>query len=206
MKASRMKMIYEFRGKSVAAEQGRALANAAIVGLQTSRIQRRVERLPDAPDRQSVARAILAVEDRLVRAFWTIARQPIPVNASAPRQAQRCGIDYFHEQVDSFARFVDAAGGKWDSVAPRPSLPSSKAIDEANRTLDWLLLITDESLRKLLVVAATSKRGDAGRRMNWMLVRLKLPEFSQMPVRTLKWRYREALRIIVSELTLARVA
>lgn len=171
-----------------------------------SRLQRRASRLGDLPERTSVAKAMLAVEERLVKAFWTIARQPIPVNATAPRAAVRCGVDYFHDQTDSLARYADAAGGKWDSVAPRPSLPSSRAIDEANQTLDWLLMVDDEQLRRLLVVGATSKRGDAGRRIGWERLRPSLPQYSGVTIRTLQRKYQEALRIIVTELTIARMS
>ena len=170
---------------------------------ETHRLRRRDARLSSAPERRSIARAMLAVEERLVQAFWTIARQPIPVNAS-PRQVRRCGIDYFHDRTDSFARFADAAGGKWDSVQPRAPLPSSKAIDDANAALDWLLFV-EERRRKILVAGATSKRGDAGRNINWSRIRDHLPEFADCTTRTLQDRYRQALREIVTELTLARI-
>jgi hypothetical protein len=171
---------------------------------EASRLDRRVSRISGAPDRQSVAKAMLAVEERLVKAFWTIARQPL--GQSAPVAASRCGIEYFHEREDVHARYADAAGGKWDSVAPRPSLPSSRDIDNSNTAMDWLLLIGDELTRKVLVIGATSKRGDAGRRIGWERLRPALREFDGRTVRTLQRKYEEALRIIVAELTLARVA
>lgn len=171
---------------------------------EISRLQRRADRLIGAPDRVSVAKAMLAVEERLVGAFWTIARQPLGmVN---PAGNGRNGLEYFHDREDVHARYADAAGGKWESVAPRPSLPSSKDIDAANAALDWLLLIEDEKLRRLLVIGATSKRGDAGRRISWERLRPSLPEYSGFTIRTIQRRYQEALRIIVSELTIARMS
>lgn len=164
----------------------------------------RVSRLPEVPERRSVAAAALAVEERLVKAFWTIARQPL--GASSPIASGRCGIEYFHDRADVHARYSDAAGGKWDSIAPRPSLPSSKEIDAANSALDWLLLIDEEDLRRVLVIGATSKRGDAGRRINWIRLRPSLPGYAEVTVRTLQRRYQEALRIIVSELTVRKIA
>lgn len=159
----------------------------------------------DVPDRQSVEIAVIAVETRLVKAFWTIARQPIAANA-APRSPGKCGLEYFHDPSDILARYADAAGGKWESEAPRRSLPSSRAIDEANAAIEWLLLIPDENMRRLLVAGATSKRGDMKRRIPWPRIRPSLAGMSDVPQRTLQWRYKEALRIIVSELTLAPLA
>jgi len=169
---------------------------------QEQRLQSRVLRFPDAPDRRSVAVAMLAVEIRLVKAFWTIARQPGQSSSSLGQ----CGIAYIHDRSDVHARYADAAGGKWEAIAPRPSLPSSKEIDAANEALDWLLLIGDEGLRRLLVVGATSKRGDAGRRINWIRLRPSLPSFHGMTIRTIQRHYQQALRIIVTEMTIARMS
>lgn len=199
----------EYGSRTFTGEEAKAVSLAASRSFrvrQLSRVSSRVARLPEAPERRSVAEAMLAVEIRLVKAFWTIALQPIPVNSTAPRSARRCGVDYFHDHQDSLARFVDAAGGKWDSAAPRPSLPSSKAIDDANAALEWLLLIEDETLRKLLVVGATNKRGDAGRNISWTRVRETMPELGRYTTRRIKQKYREALRVIVNELTMARFA
>jgi len=168
------------------------------------RIAARVARLPEAPERRSVAQAMLMVEIRLVKAFWTIARQPL--GTVAPLSARRCGVEYVHDRADTHARYADAAGGKWETIAPRPSLPSSKDIDAANEALDWLLLITDESLRRVLVVGATSKRGDIGRRIAWARIRSGLPNYREATIRTLQRHYLQALRIIVTEMTLARIA
>jgi hypothetical protein len=162
------------------------------------------DREPSEPeDRSAMGRAALAIEGRLVRAFATIARQPIPVNATAPRAARRNGLDYFHENVDSLARFIDAAAGRWESVdKSRPSLPSPVAIDDANAAVDWLLLIEDESLRRILVVGATSKRGDVKRRIQWERLRVSLPQWSDRSTKTMQRAYSKAIGVILEELTL----
>jgi Zn-finger domain-containing protein len=61
-------------------------------------------------------------------------------------------------------------------------------------------------MRKLLVVGATSKRGQVARQINWIRIREGMKELDGMSERTLRHRYQEALRIIVSELTIARIA
>lgn len=199
-----MRMAYELNGKPVASEHGKALALAAVEAMDARRVNGRISRLPSAPDRQSVAYAMLMVEIRLVKAFWTIARQPL--GSAVPMDARRNGVGYVHDRDDTHARYADAAGGKWETAAPRPSLPSSKEIDAANEALDWLLLIEDEGLRRLLVVGATSKRGDAGRRINWIRLRSGLTDYADMTVRTMQRRYQDALRTIVTEMTLARMS
>lgn len=185
---ARIEMSYGLKAAQAIAEQ--------------ARLASRVQRLRSAPDRRSIARAMLAVEERLVKAFWTIAKQP--ASRLAPLESNRNGVSYIHDRTDSLARFADAAGGKWESIAPKPSLPSSKEIDDANKAIEWLLLV-DERRRRILVVGATSKRGDAGRNINWSRLRDHLPEFRDCTTRTLQDRYRQALREIVTELTLARI-
>lgn len=173
-----------------------------------SRLRARVDRLEQryahVPERLSVGKAMLAVEEQIVKALWTIARQPL--GGFTPIASARCGIEYTHDRTDVHSIYADAAGGKWDTAAPRPSLPSAKDISAADRVQDWLLLIDDEELRKLLVIGATSKRGDSGRKINWTRLRPSIAQYAETTVRTLQRRYDEALRIIVSELTLARVS
>lgn len=201
--AKQPRFITELNGKQIPGKEGEVIRIESARRLASSRIERRISRLPDAPERRSVAHAMLMVEINLVKAFWTIARQPL--GTVRPLDARRCGVDYIHDRSDVHARYKDAAGGKWEDIAPRPSLPSSKEIDQANEALDWLLLIDSDNLRKILVVGATQKRGDAGRNINWTRAKTNLPEFQGYTVRTLKHKYREALRIIVSEMTLARL-
>ena len=192
-------------GRELDKAAGEALCLDASGRFRARQLQRRLERTQerhrDAPERQSVAIAMLAVEERLVKAFWTIARQP--AKGALPGGNGRCGIDYVPERGDLNA-YADPAGGKWQTIAPRPPVPSGKEIDDANAALDWLLYI-DEPRRKLLVVGATSKRGDSARKVAWARIRQAMPELHGLSVTTLKRRYAEALRIIVTELTIARV-
>jgi hypothetical protein len=188
-------------------EEGNALLLGISERCHARRLQRRlertVERHKDAPERQSVAIAMLAVEEQIVKALWTIARQPL--GRTAPGMLRQCGVGYVHDRDDIHSIYSDAAGGKWDSIAPRPALPSAKDITAADKVQEWLLLVSDERLRKLLVVGATNKRGDAGRQIQWERVRVHLPEWGGYTLRSLKGGYQEALRIIVAELTVARV-
>ena len=190
-------------GRELSPEDGQAellRVSSSIRAKSSSPVVRPV----DTPDRRSVAHAMLMVEIRLVKAFWTIARQPL--GKVAPLSARRNGIEYYHDRQDVHARYADAAGGKWESAAPRPALPSSKAIDEANEALDWLLFIPDEGLRRLLVVGATSKRGEIRRGIPWPRLRPSLPSYGGVTVRTMQRHYLQALRIIVTEMTLAHLS
>lgn len=198
------KLVVVHGGRELGSEEGKALSLSASERFRARQTERRVlraEKENQAPERRSVAIAMLAVEARLVKAFWTIARQP--AGTIAPVAAARCGIDYLPDRGD-LAGYADAAGGKWHSIAPRAPIPSGKEIDQANEALDWLLFV-DEVRRKVLVVGATSKRGDLGRQINWIRVKQAMPELVDLSRRTLNGRYREALRIIVNELTVARL-
>lgn len=194
-------------GKELPQEQGQAVLLEWSDKFNARRLQRRVERAQKRhegfPERQSVAIAMLAVEEQIVKALWTIARQPL--GRIAPISSGRNGLDYIHDRSDVHSIYTDAAGGKWDTVAPRPSLPSAKDISTANKVQDWLLLIDDEDLRRLLVIGATSKRGDAGRKIAWPRLRLSLPQYHDVTTRTMQRRYDEALRVIANALTLARM-
>lgn len=202
-----MRMEVIENGRPVPKAQAHAVLLGATERFHARRLQARLERtkkrLAHAPERQSVAIAMLAVEEQIVKALWTIARQPL--GKVAPLASSRCGLDYFHDRSDIHSIYADAAGGKWDSIAPKPAVPSAKDISAADRVQDWLLLIEDEDMAKVLVYGATSKRGDAARQVNWNRVKSARPEIKDMPTRTLNFRYQEALRIIVSELMLARV-
>lgn len=167
------------------------------------RMERARERLKHSPERQSVAIAMLAVEEQIVKALWTIARQPL--GKDAPRTPTKCGIPYIHDRLDVHSIYADAAGGKYESVQPRSGLPSAKDISHGDRVQDWLLLVGDEHLARILVAGATSKKGDAGRQVNWARVAHAAPELRDIPARSLNFRYQEALRIIVVELTAGRV-
>lgn len=193
-------------GRELDTEQGHVLRISASARFRLRQLEQRLARSDrrnsDVPERHSVATAMLAVEERLVKAFWTIARQP--ARNIGPQLLDRCGLDYTPDTTD-FSGYADAAGGKWHSIAPRPAIPSGKEIDDANGALDWLLYV-DDAKRKILVVGATSKRGDCGRQINWARIRQGMPELVGLSTRTCQGRYREALRIIVNELTLAQLA
>jgi hypothetical protein len=202
-----MRMEVIENGKPVPKELQSAVLLDMSDRFRARQLHRRAERASyrhrHSPERQSVALAMLAVEEKIVNALWVIARQPL--GAHAPVASSRCGIDYLNERSDIYSIYADAAGGKWEAIAPRPSLPSAREISLADRVQDWLLLVDDEGLRKVLVYGATSKRGDAGRQVNWIRVRSAMPELEGMSMRSLNGRYQEALRLIVHELTLARV-
>jgi hypothetical protein len=202
----KVKLIVVHGGKELTTDQGDALLLGIGAKMDAKRLQRRLERIDRRhegfPERRSVAVAMLAVEEQIVKALWTIARQPL--GRVAPIASGRCGIDYVHDRGDVHSIYSDAAGGKWDTIAPRPSLPSAKDITIADKVQQWLLFITDESLRKLLVVGATSKRGDAGRQISWRRICKGMNELDGVSLTRLNARYQEALRIIVNELTVAR--
>lgn len=204
-----LKLVTLVNGREVTGTEAERVRIEASYGLkagaiidESSRMKRTVDRLSYAPDRLSIAKAMLAVEERLVKAFWTIAKQPI--GRIGPSSINQNGVSYIHDRMDTHARYMDAPGGKWETIQPRPAVPGPDEIDEASRALDWLLLV-DERRRRILVVGATSKRGDAGRNINWSRLRDHLPEFRDCTTRTLQDRYRQALREIVTELTLARI-
>lgn len=207
MKAKRMKMEVIENGRAVPKELAKSVVLDASSRFRARQLERRIARAVKrnpSPERQSVAIAMLAVEEKIVSALWTIARQPL--GAAGPKLIARCGLDYIHDRLDVHSIYADAAGGKYDSIAPRPALPSSREITLADQVQDWLLLIDDEFMRKLLVVGATSKRGQVARQINWNRIRAGMKELDGLSERTLRFRYNEALRIIVSELTLARIA
>lgn len=202
------RIVVEHRGKTLEGEAAqlamleagqRLLDRAREKQLEAERVE-----LNDQPaDTSAMGRATAAIEERLVQAFATIARLPVPRNDTAPRSAQRNGVDYFHEKVDSLARFVDAAAGKWESVdRSRPPSPSPQAIDQANRAIEWLLLIEDEPLRRILVVGATSKRGNVKRRIAWAKLAPLLPQWADRSNRTKQRAYCQAIHSIMEGLTL----
>jgi hypothetical protein len=167
------------------------------------RLHARADRVKGPPERATVARAMLAVEERLVKALWTIARQPL--GQAAPVLSARCGLEYYHEREDVYARYADAKAGNWQSEdRSRPALPSSYDISDADRVQDWLLMVP-EGHRRVLVIGASYKRGDAGRNIAWIRLQDRHKDLQGLTVRRLRDMYREALRTIVSELTLARL-
>lgn len=170
------------------------------------RLQRRMDRVQGSPEHVSIARAMILVESRLAKAFWTIAQQTSRT-ALRPTASSQHGVSYLHGDTDNFARYVDAPSGDWKSAMPVPErpIPSNREIDAATEAQGWLLFV-DEDDRKLLVIGATSKRGDAGRKINWKRIKEGRKELADIPVRTLQVRYQNALRTIVLALALAQAA
>lgn len=163
---------------------------------QEDRLNRRVKRLSHCPERMSVAKAMFAVEQRLVEALWTLARLP---NDKGIGFASRNGVGYLDERADLYANAV-AAGG-WLTIPPRPAPPTAKAIDGMHEPLEWLRLLDREQAR-LLTAGATFRRGDMAKYISWSRIRVKVPEYAGLSIRTLQRRYEQALRDIVSHLTI----
>jgi hypothetical protein len=197
-----VRLAYEINGKPVKPEVGRALAAEASMAIESRRMNGRIHRarLPDAPDRRSVSHAMDAVEGRLVKAFWVLHRSQ---RDPSPREPSQHGIGYMLEREDKWAAAV--AGGGWLSTEPAPAPARANEISEADEALEWLTMIDSEPMRRLVGVVAMSKRGDVKRRIPWIRLRSRLGAMSEDPQRTLQWRYREALRIIVNGLTYARM-
>jgi hypothetical protein len=190
----------EYRGeeaKAVVLAASRSFRDRA--GL--SRMHRRAERIETLPPhRRSVERAMLAVEEKIVKALWVLQRS---CSSDAPRGYEgRNGLDYMPEAIDIYGQAV--AKGGYEIPPPRPAVPESKEITEAESVKRWLLLL-DPIEARVLNVGAMSKRGDAGRRVSWIRVRSRLPELKDMPERTLKHTYTSALRNIVAHLTVERL-
>jgi hypothetical protein len=175
--------------------------NARLLLARKDRIEKRYAHVPE---RRSVEIAKLAVEEQIVKALWTIARQPL--GKVAPLEAKRCGLEYMHDRTDIHSIYADAAGGKYHSEAPTPAAPSAREISLADQVQAWMLLIDDEALRRLLLAGAGYKRGDAGRRIAWIRIQPSLPEWKGYTVRTLQRQYEESLRIIADALAIARMA
>lgn len=193
-------VVTEFRGRQVMGEAGERLRREAAVGVAVTRILNKGgtrERPVDAPDRDSLKRAMAAVEARLVEALWTLARLPMGRGPGGPTQH---GLDYIQDQATLFANAV-AAGGKYEQPGLRPPRPSARAIDAMHEPLSW---ITTDFLPRdrcmLVMTAASLKRGDPARNVNWARVVERLPELKALSVRTLQTRYQDGLRAIVAEL------
>jgi hypothetical protein len=163
-----------------------------------ARVSRRLERTDRLPiERRSVAKAMLLVEIKVVKALWVLERA---VSADGARgHSSRNGIEYMHDRLDQYANAI--ANGGWFTPAARPAVPSSKEIDEAVKVQRWLGFL-DATDARLLTIGAMAKRGDAGRKINWMRVRPSLPELGGVPIRTLQSYYTRALRHMVAELAM----
>lgn len=199
----RMRMVTIHGSKTLEGAEAVALRLAASRSIlekaEVARANRQAARLPHAPERQSVQKAMLLVEHRIVEALWTLARLP---NDRGIGFARRNGVGYLDERADQYANAVQNGG--WLTVPPRPAPPSAKAIDAMHEPLEWLRLIPRENAR-LLTIGAQSKRGDVGRNISWPRVRASHPELEGLSTRTCRRRYSDALRAIVAELTMDKL-
>jgi hypothetical protein len=155
-----------------------------------ARLNRRVRRLGGCPERMSVAKAMFAVEQRLVEALWTLARLP---NDRGIGFAQRNGVGYFHDYADKVEQ-AKAAG--WLTTPPKPSPPDARAIDAMSEPLEWLRLL-ERGNAKLLSEGAMSRRGDMANPVRWSKIRKSL-EMEHLTIRTLQRRYEQALRDLIA--------
>jgi hypothetical protein len=166
----------------------------------SERVGRRMDKLTDSPDRPSVERGMLLVEDALCKAFWVLARLP---NDRGAGYANRHGLDYMPEKEDR--DYAIASGGDWHDEQPRPPVPSGKEIDAMHQPMEWLRLL-DRDHARVLATGVRWKHGESCRKISWPRLRVKYPEFANYSTRTLQRRYNEALRTIVSELSLGTIA
>jgi hypothetical protein len=198
----RMRMVTIHGSKMLAGQEAVALRIAAsrsfLEKAEVARANRQACRLPDAPERQSVQKAMLLIEHRLVEALWVLARLP---GERGIGYAARNGISYMPDRIDNYAAALE---GKLTAPPPKPAPPSSKAIDAMHEPLDWLKLLPREQAR-LLTIGAQSKRGDVSRNISWPRMRHSHPELAGLSTRTCQRRYSDALRSIVAELTMDRL-
>lgn len=153
-------------------------------------------RIVHFPERASISRAMRAIEGRLVHAFWVLGRS---TRNPGPKNADRHGISYLFERADQDARYKDAAAQNWESVSPLEPIPSGREIDASDQALEWLQLISRDEA-EIVSAGARSKNGDAERRVNWMRVRLQMPQYSEWTSDRLRRTYFGGLRNIAAEI------
>lgn len=183
--------------KGEEAKAVRVAASLSFRARQEERFERRTRRVSHCPERLSVAKAMFAVEQRIVEALWTLARLP---NDRGIGFASRNGVGYLDERADLYANAV-AAGG-WLTNAPRPAPPSARAIDAMHEPLEWMRCL-GRPAQKLLTEGAMSRRGDMANPVRWSRIR-KILDMEGLTIRTLQRRYEQALRDIVTHLTMTR--
>lgn len=198
------RIITEHRGRVLSEEDGLALRvewtrsfnQKREANLMAKRFAR-VDRLP--AERQGLERAKLSVEQAFVKAIWVIER----LHWNEGPRLSSGGLSYVEDQMD---RYIQAlANGGWQTPAPRPAVPSSKDISNAERVQLWTTLLAPDQGR-LLITAAMTKRGDAGRKVDWDRVRKRMPELEGYSQRSLQGRYVDALETLVSELSAAQLS
>lgn len=188
-KANKMKMETIYGSRTFKGDEGLAVRLEVSARMMRSdrRVARRVERLAYTPDRLSVAKAMEAIERRLVDALWTLARLP---NDRGVGFARRHGVGYLDERADLYANAV--ANGGWLTNPPPPPPPSGKAIDAMDEPLEWLRLL-ERSRAKLLSEGAMSRCGNMENPVRWRHIQAKL-QLTGVTIRTMQRWYESALR------------
>lgn len=201
MMASRRKEITVHGSRVVEGDEARDLRLAASQSIRNAGLVRRLERVEirhrHTPDRLSVEKAMLAVEEAFVNALWVLQRVE---GGDGPIGYVSGSVDYMADHVDLYGQ---AVAGTLRTPAPRPAIPSAKEITLAEHVQTWVTLL-DPMPARVLTIGAMSKRGDAGRRVNWIRVKRRLPELGGYSTRALQGFYTGALREIVAELTTRR--
>lgn len=174
-------------------EDGRALLLSVTERMDARRIQRRLERtkerLSHSPERQSVAVAMLAVEEQIVKAYSVLGRSVSNPTPHAPRQH---GIGYPMEREDVWAAAVASGGFLSEEPLVRPT---ASEIDKSDGPLEWLQML-DLEQRKIVSAAARSKVGDVSRPVRWAKVKLQLPAYKDWKADRLNKVYKDGLRRI----------
>jgi hypothetical protein len=198
----KMRMVTMHGATVVKGEAALALRLAASQSFRDANLRRRLERVEirhrHTPERLSVEKAMLSVEEAFVKAIWVLQRTE---GGDGPA-GYTSGMSYRAEDVDLIGQAI--AEGGWKTPAPRPAIPSAKEITAAERIQTWVLMLEPLPAR-VLTVGAMSKCGDAGRKVNWMRVKGRLPELDGYSTRSLQGLYTGALRDLVAELTTQRM-
>lgn len=186
-------------GKELGAEEGAMLTLSASARMRARQLQRRLERSQKdnpSPERQSVAIAMLAVEERLVKAFSVLGRStPNP----GPRHQAQHGVAYMMESVDKWAEAV--AGSGWLSQEPPDPPATPNEVDASDEALEWLAFL-DRETANIVSAGARSKRGDVRRRISWIRVKQQNAEFAKYTADRLKKMYDGGLRQIAGRVRL----
>jgi hypothetical protein len=194
-KGKNMRMVAIVGSRTYTGAEAKALSVAASHSFrarQEEKLNRRLKRLSHCPERLSVAKAMFAVEQRIVEALWTLARLP---NDRGVGFANRHGVDYVMDRADKWAAAV--AGGGWLNTPPRPAPPRAADIDAMHEPLEWLRLL-DRDQARLLSEGAMYRRGDMAKNINWNRLRSKFPQYAGLTIRTIERRYEQALRDLVA--------
>lgn len=188
-----MRMVAVVGSNTVSGQEAKAVvleASRVVRANQAIERERRRPRSQFSPDRPSVARGMARVEQRLVEAFGVLGRS---TTNPGPRQQSQHGIGYMLDRDDKWGAAV--AGGGWLSQEPPPPPASAHEVDASEEALEWLNIL-DKQTARVVAAGARSKNGDVRRRVNWIRVRLQLPECASWSASRLRRTYDEGLRVI----------